>query len=68
MKIFNEHIMIETKLFSDDINMFCRLTKCLMLNILIIIKIVSEDYNYIMMNLSQIDNQFLHKLAIDNFK
>ena len=63
MKISDEHIIIEIKLFSDDTDVFCELMKHLMLNILIIIKIISEDYNYVMMNLSQIDNQFLHKVS-----
>ena len=56
MKISDEHIMIKTKLFSDDTDVFYELIKHLMLNILIIIKIVSEDYNHIMMNLNQINN------------
>ena len=62
MKISDEHIMTETKLFNDDTDVFCRLTEHLMSNILIIIKIVSEDYNCVVMNLNQIDNQFLHKV------
>ena len=66
MKIFREHIIINTKFFSDDKYMFNELMKYLMLNILIIVKIILRDNNFIMMSLCKINNQFLYKLIIDD--
>ena len=63
-KIFRRHTVINTEFFNDDKYVFCRIVKCLMLNSLIIIKIISENNNFITMRICKIDNQFLYILMI----
>src|SRR2546430_14291187 len=58
-KIFSRHAIINNKLFNNDRYVLDRLAKYLISNILIIIKIISEDNDFIIISLYKINNEFL---------
>ena len=60
IKIFSKYIIINNELFSSDRYVLDRLMKYLMLNILIIIKVISEDNDFIMISLYKMNNEFLN--------
>ena len=59
MKIFSKHAIINSKLLSNDKYVLDRLVKYLMSNILIIVKVVSEDNDFIIVSLCKMNNEFL---------
>ena len=64
MKIFRKYVMINTKFFNDNKYVFYKIVKYLILNNLIIIKIISENNNFMITRMCKIDNQFLYTLII----